>query len=39
MDFMNFEFFDEEGWPHYRVKEELPPPSGRTICFDEGGHR
>ena len=20
-----FEFFDEEGWPHYKVKEELPP--------------
>ncbi len=23
--FYEFEFFDEEGWPHYRVKEELPP--------------
>lgn len=22
--FYEFEFFDEEGWPHYRVKEELP---------------
>jgi len=20
-----FGFFDEEGWPHYMVKEELPP--------------
>ncbi|WP_430908781.1 hypothetical protein [Maribacter sp. 2-571] len=20
-----FDFFDEEGWPHYTVKEELPP--------------
>ena len=23
--FYEFEFFDEDGWPHYRVKEELPP--------------
>ena len=23
--FYEFEFFDEEGWPHYSVKEELPP--------------
>ena len=23
--FYEFEFFDEEGWPHYKVKEELPP--------------
>lgn len=23
--FYEFEFFDEEGWPHYTVKEELPP--------------
>jgi hypothetical protein len=22
--FYEFEFFDEEGWPHYSVKEELP---------------
>ena len=22
--FYEFEFFDEEGWPHYKVKEELP---------------
>jgi hypothetical protein len=20
-----YEFYDEERWPHYRVKEELPP--------------
>ncbi len=20
-----FDFFDEEGWPHYTVKEQLPP--------------
>ena len=23
--FYEFEFFDEEGWPHYKIKEELPP--------------
>jgi hypothetical protein len=22
--YYEFEFFDEEGWPHYRIKEELP---------------
>jgi hypothetical protein len=22
--FYEFDFFDEEGWPHYKVKEELP---------------
>ncbi len=23
--YYEFDFFDEEGWPHYIVKEELPP--------------
>lgn len=23
--FYKFEYFDAEGWPHYSVKEELPP--------------
>lgn len=23
--YYDFDFFDEEGWPHYIVKEELPP--------------
>lgn len=23
--YYEFEFFDEEGWPHYIVKEALPP--------------
>lgn len=23
--FYEFDFFDDEGWPHYIVKEELPP--------------
>ncbi len=22
--YYEFDFFDEEGWPHYKVKEELP---------------
>ena len=23
--YYEFEFFDKDGWPHYTVKEELPP--------------
>ncbi len=23
--YYEFEFFDKEGWPHYKVREELPP--------------
>jgi len=23
--YYEFEFFDEEKWPHYKVKEQLPP--------------
>ena len=23
--YYEFEFFDEEGWPHYIIKESLPP--------------
>lgn len=23
--FYSFEYFDDDGWPHYRVVEELPP--------------
>jgi hypothetical protein len=23
--YYEFDFFDKEGWPHYKVKEELPP--------------
>jgi hypothetical protein len=26
--FYEFEFFDEDGWPHYSVKEELTLKSG-----------
>jgi len=24
-DYYEFQYFDGEGWPHYSVKEELPP--------------
>lgn len=23
--YYEFDFFDEEGWPHYTIKEQLPP--------------
>ena len=23
--YYEFEFFDKDGWPHYKIKEELPP--------------
>ncbi|AWX44307.1 hypothetical protein HME9304_01307 [Flagellimonas maritima] len=23
--YYDFDFFDEDGWPHYKVKEQLPP--------------
>jgi hypothetical protein len=23
--YYEFEFFDNDGWPHYKVKEDLPP--------------
>ncbi len=23
--YYEFDFFDNDGWPHYKVKEELPP--------------
>lgn len=23
--FYEFDYFDEDGWPHYKVKEQLPP--------------
>lgn len=35
--YYDFEFFDEEGWPHYKVKEQLPSlKSGeQTILMKE----
>ena len=23
--YYEFDFFDKDGWPHYKIKEELPP--------------
>ncbi|WP_298923866.1 hypothetical protein [uncultured Allomuricauda sp.] len=23
--YYDFDFFDDDGWPHYKIKEELPP--------------
>ncbi|MHA7829727.1 MAG: hypothetical protein ACX93O_01415 [Flagellimonas sp.] len=23
--YYDFDFFDEDGWPHYKMKEQLPP--------------
>lgn len=23
--YYEFDFFDDDGWPHYKIKEELPP--------------
>jgi len=23
--YYEFDFFDDEGWPHYQIKEQLPP--------------
>ncbi|WP_318310770.1 hypothetical protein [Flagellimonas crocea] len=23
--YYDFDFFDEDGWPHYKIKEQLPP--------------
>ena len=36
--YYDFDFFDEEGWPHYKVKEQLPPlKSWGAVSFNEGG--
>lgn len=35
--YYQFDYFDEEGWPHYTVKEQLPPlKSGeQTVLMKE----
>jgi len=35
--YYDFEFFDEEGWPHYKVREQLPPLKAgeQTILMKE----
>jgi hypothetical protein len=37
--YYEFEYFDNDGWPHYKVKEELTATkSWRTSRFDERCH-
>jgi hypothetical protein len=37
--FYEFDFVDEDGWPHYKVKEQLPFFKGRRAkCIDERSH-
>lgn len=35
--YYEFDFFDNDGWPHYKVKEELPPLKAgeQTILMKE----
>lgn len=35
--YYEFDFFDDEGWPHYKVVEELPPlkPGEQTVLMKE----
>ncbi|MCL6267395.1 hypothetical protein [Flagellimonas myxillae] len=35
--YYDFDFFDEDGWPHYIVKEQLPPlkPGEQAILMKE----
>ena len=35
--YYEFDFFDNDGWPHYKIKEELPPLKAgeQTILMKE----
>ena len=35
--YYEFDFFDDDGWPHYTVKEQLPPlkPGEQSILMKE----
>ena len=35
--YYDFDFYDDDGWPHYTVKEELPPlkPGEQSILMKE----
>ncbi|MDC6365303.1 MULTISPECIES: hypothetical protein [Flavobacteriaceae] len=35
--YYDFDFFDDDGWPHYAIKEELPPLKAgeQTILMKE----
>lgn len=37
LGYYEFDFFDKEGWPHYKVKEELPflKPGEQSIMMKE----
>ncbi|MDJ0644812.1 MAG: hypothetical protein QNJ57_02410 [Flavobacteriaceae bacterium] len=37
LGYYEFDFFDTDGWPHYRVKEELPflKPGEQSILMKE----
>ena len=37
LGYYEFDFFDNEGWPHYKLKEELPSlkPGEQTIMMKE----
>lgn len=37
LGYYEFDFFDSDGWPHYKMLEELPPlkPGEQTIMMKE----
>jgi len=37
LGFYEFDYFDKEGWPHYKVKEELPflKPGEQSVLMKE----
>ena len=37
LGYYEFDFFDEDGWPHYKVKEELPflKPGEQSVMMKE----
>jgi len=37
LGYYEFDFFDQDGWPHYKAKEELPflKPGEQTIMMKE----
>ena len=37
LGYYEFEFFDDEGWPHFKIKEELPylKPGEQSVLMKE----
>jgi len=37
LGYYEFDFFDEDGWPHYKVKEEIPflKPGEQSVLMKE----